>query len=174
MTQADLMKYLKYNPETGLFTWAKLRKGASNIKIGDIAGSVNSSGYVLIGIGKATKTLMAHRLAFLYMTGDIPSQVDHINHKKTDNRWINLRPATQAINAMNHPMRLTNTSGCTGVAWNKKHHFWVVQIGHKNKKIYLGCYKNKETAFAIRKGAECWYGYHINHGKQEGMSNEQN
>lgn len=44
----------------------------------------------------------ASRLAWLYMTGEWPKyEMDHINHVKDDNRWVNLRDVTPAENCAN-------------------------------------------------------------------------
>ena len=47
------------------------------------------------------KRYRAHRLAFLYMTGEIPKLVDHINRLPWDNTWTNLRATNHRENALN-------------------------------------------------------------------------
>jgi len=97
MTQDELKRLLDYNPETGKFYW-KTNTGG-RIKVGNHAGTMRTDLYIQIGINK--KLYQAHRLAFLYMTGEIPPLVDHINRKPFDNRWDNLRSATKYENALN-------------------------------------------------------------------------
>lgn len=90
ITQSQLKELFHYSPGTGQF----YRKTSTNscARIGDKAGSVRS-GYIVIGI--CGKSYLAHRLAFLYMQGEMPpEQVDHINHIRDDNRWLNLREAS--------------------------------------------------------------------------------
>ena len=85
----------------------------AHVKAGTIAGSPDAYGYLQIMIdGKMYK---AHRLAFLYMLGDFPpNNVDHINGKPGDNRWINLRAVTQKQNTQNRKatgrLRIRNVS----------------------------------------------------------------
>jgi hypothetical protein len=74
--------------------------------ISEINISHFSTGYCLFNICEATKVLgkvyQAHRLAFLYQEGKFPlEEVDHINHKKDDNRWSNIRHATRVENSKN-------------------------------------------------------------------------
>ncbi len=39
---------------------------------------------------------MSHTLAFLYMEGAFPkNEVDHLNHNRSDNSWVNLRKVTR-------------------------------------------------------------------------------
>jgi len=130
---------------------------------GMVAGGVDSGGYLKIKVfGKAR---MSHRLAFLYILGWIPEQVDHIDHVRTNNQWINLRPASNMINGMNQSLSIKNKSGHSGVMWNKAVSKWIAQIKAKDKNIYLGSFDKKDDAIHARKVAENKYGFHPNHGK---------
>lgn len=80
VSQFDLKSLLHYDPKTGIFTWNNTLKTKVS---GKQAGSLSKDG-IVIGINRGT--FRAHRLAFIYMTGAAPSQVDHINLDKKDNR----------------------------------------------------------------------------------------
>lgn len=87
-----------YDPETGLFT--RLTSPAPNAPAGAVAGRRNTFGYVQICING--RRYVAHRLAWLYMTGAWPDEeIDHINRDPSDNRWRNLRAATRGQNRVN-------------------------------------------------------------------------
>lgn len=51
-------------------------------------------------------------------------------------------------------IRLTNTSGATGVWYDKSREKWCAEIMFKKKKYFLGRYENKNDAIAVRKLAE--------------------
>lgn len=51
-------------------------------------------------------------------------------------------------------LRSTNTSGVTGVYWDKARNLWSAEIMFKKKKYYLGRYADKELAIQARKKAE--------------------
>jgi hypothetical protein len=53
--------------------------------------------------------------------------------------------------------RCDNTSGITGVVWNKGKQKWVAQIQYKNKMRYLGGFINKDDAIYARLQAEQKY-----------------
>lgn len=113
---------------------------------------LHPDGYIYIRI--EGKSYRAHRLAWLYMTGDWPSdQIDHINRTRGDNRWGNLREATQAQNKINANAPANNTSGHTGVAWNAKRGRWHSYISVGGKKITLGRFKCLDEAIASRRNA---------------------
>lgn len=61
-----LTKVLEYEPESGTFIW-KIRASRA-VKPGDIAGSLNKNGYLLIKVGKYI--YRAHRLAWFYFMGN--------------------------------------------------------------------------------------------------------
>jgi hypothetical protein len=160
ITQSELKELVRYNKDTGEFVYIKPRK---RIKVGDTAGRNHSKGYWVIGING--RQYLAHRLAWLYITGEWPSdQVDHINHDRSDNRWGNLREATNKINHQNRPMQKNNKSGFTGVFWEKAINKWRSQIKVGGKKIHLGVFDNLSDAISTRQEANNRYGFHVNHG----------
>lgn len=120
----ELSKYLRYHPRLGIFTWKITRRGKA--LEGDIAGTHNPNGYVYMTING--KDYKAHRLIWLFETGDWPvDQIDHINEVKCDNRFSNLREATNGQNKVNTSKRVDNKSGITGIHWEKTRKKWVVQ-----------------------------------------------
>ena len=162
ITQQELKELLHYNPKTGIFRWKK--KVSTKINIWQIAGNLDRHGYLKIQIDK--KEYRAHRLAWLYETGRFPKeQIDHKNHKRTDNRIVNLREATHQENGKNLSMYSSNMSGATGVCWDKRRKKWRSFIRDNGKQIHIGYFKNKKDAIKARKKAEIFYGYHENHGK---------
>jgi hypothetical protein len=151
ITQERLKSLLTYDPDTGEFRWA-VDQGSRG-KLGDVAGTFTAKGYRYIRI--ARRGYMAHRLAWLYMTGNWPAaQVDHINRLKHDNRWVNLRAATNVENAQNQPVRCTNRSGVTGVHYYPRYKKWCASIRANRKRVFLGYFDKKDDAVAARKAAE--------------------
>lgn len=106
----------------------------------------------------------AHHLAFKYMTGVVPTAIDHINGNGLDNRWVNLRAATVQENARNMKRNTRNKSGVTGVYWAKEKHKWAVQIGIDGSMKFLGRFSDFFEACCVRKAAELSNGFHENHG----------
>ncbi len=144
ITQEQLKNLLNYCPETGQFTWIK--PTSSKVKVGSIAGSPQSGGYIQIRINN--KRYMAHRLAYLYIYSVWPKEfIDHINGIKTDNRICNLRDATNQQNQRNRGAQSNNTSGYKGVvAQGDK---WRAQIIIDGKYKSLGLYYSKSEASYI-------------------------
>lgn len=162
LTQEILKEEFLYDPVLGEF-WRLKKRSTSNM--GVPAGYVQKRGNIAISVlGKAYK---AHRLAWLYMTGDWPKdQIDHINGDPTDNRWSNLREVDNMENTRNVGIPKNNTSGVMGVWWHKQNKKWCAEIKVNYKKISLGLYKTIEEAAAARKEAERHYGFHENHGRK--------
>lgn len=127
--------------------------------------SFHSAGYLHGSI--LGERVLLHRLAWFYMTGEWPIEdIDHINGDRTDNRWCNLRCVSRHENSKNQKKRYTNTSGQTGVNFDKLNGKWLARIYNLEKKqINLGRFDTFEEAVAARKAAEIKYGYHENHGR---------
>ncbi|TIW28719.1 MAG: HNH endonuclease [Mesorhizobium sp.] len=147
ISQSRLQELLSYDPDTGIFRWLPGTKLA-----GAIAGSRAVLGYWVIGV--ADKSYKAHRLAHLYMTGAFPTdQIDHINGNREDNRWVNLRPATNTENARNASVGKNNTSGFKGVSYHKDTGKYQARIMVDRQLIHLGIYDTAEDAHAVYSAA---------------------
>jgi len=143
LTQARLKELLRYDPETGHFTWIK--STSNRAPVGNRAGAWGADGYLRISVD--CSDYLAHRLAFLYVTGKFPSEdADHINRVPGDNRWANLRPASRAQNAANKGLQTNNTSGFRGVTWHALSGKWTAAVKKNRKKIYLGLFDHIEDA----------------------------
>lgn len=143
MNQQRLRQRLHYNPDTGIFTWNESH-GAR--KVGSVAGSQNSLGYICIGVAKSRHK--AHRLAWLYMTGEWPPElIDHIDGDPTNNRWNNLRCATRAQNAMNTKLRSNNNTGYKGVS--QKHGKYLASVAADGANTHLGTFDTAEEAYVV-------------------------
>jgi hypothetical protein len=144
VTAERLRELLHYNPETGVFTRVARVRGA---RIGDAAGSVKANGYIRIRIDRGL--YFAHRLAWLYMTGEWPDHhLDHRDGDRANNRFDNLRAATPAENHQNRAMPKTNTSGFVGAHFDRKRRRWSGKIRVSGRLVHLGFFDTPEAAHA--------------------------
>lgn len=142
LTQETLRAIIHYDPIDGIFRWIVAPQRS---KIGDVAGFFGGPGYWQIRI--KGKLFYAHRLAFLYMIGSLPSAaVDHIDGNKTNNRWRNLRAATIRQNAANSRKRLGKTSALKGAIWDARRSTWVSFIRINGRSTYLGTFDTELAA----------------------------
>ena len=159
LTQAGLKELLHYFPVEGVFVW---RVSRGTRAAGSLAGGANNQGYLRIMISR--KNYKAHRLAFLYMEGWMPVEVDHRDHIRDNNSWDNLRAATPAINQQNRSPNGNNTSGANGVHRDKNRGKWRAKVQVNGKTVHLGYFDKFEDAVAAREAANIKYGFHPNHG----------
>lgn len=182
LTQKVLKELIAYDPDKGGFVWnvrpvnyfsnEQQQTWWNNRFAGKPAGSTNKRGYHTIRI--LYKLIYAHRLAFLYMQGELPEEgVDHIDHDPSNNRWHNLREASAQVNATNQTLSSTNTSGFVGV-WQenkceccKRGGKWKARIQVKGRVISLGTHDSKKQAIAARAAANIKYKFHNNHGMKK-------
>ena len=141
LTAARLRKILHYNPHTGQFRWKSNRWQRWREKPGCI--QTLKSGYKRLIITIDYQHYRAHRLAWLYMTGEWPEyNIDHINRKSLDNRWSKLRLAPKSLNYYNRGTPKNSTSGQRGVCFVRMLKPWKVQISGKCR----GYFRTKKEA----------------------------
>lgn len=143
LTADRLRQVVRYDPETGLFRWVDQSWQRWRAEVGHVNAK---DGYRRIWIDGRLYT--AQRLAWLYMTGEWPElDLDHINRRRADNRWTNLRSATRSANIKNHGGFRTNTSGTTNVSYDKSKDLWkVFTWPEPYKRRYLGGFRTKAEA----------------------------
>ena len=180
LTIETLRKILRYDPDTGklfwrertpdLFSsgkqtaehrcrrWNSCFSGKEAMSVDDGAGY--SQGTIF------NKKYRAHRVIWAIVNGSWPvNEIDHIDQDRSNNRIGNLREATSQENARNSCMRSNNTSGTTGVFWDKATQKWAARIMIDGQNKNLGRFRCITSAIVSRKVAEVKNGYHANHGR---------
>jgi hypothetical protein len=148
----ELHRLFAYDPTTGKLTWRlKPHQKAQRIQPGDDVGTVKKGrgNYLSIGIGR--KYYLAHRIIWKMTTGDDPAdQIDHVDGDRLNNRWNNLRPASNGQNKWNSSLSRNNKSGVKGVCWDAGHKKWKAYISIGGKQSRLGRFASiDEAAVAV-------------------------
>ncbi|MBD2076289.1 HNH endonuclease [Phormidium sp. FACHB-592] len=93
-----------------------------------------------------------HREIFKWHSSEVDIselEIDHRNRIKLDNRFENLRLATQQQNRVNRGPSILNKSGYKGVDYDPKAQAWRAQITVNGKKTGLGGYATPEEAAQV-------------------------
>jgi len=142
LSHAELQRVLSYSPDVGV--WRR-RVPCGGNKVGDVAGRVDPDGRTRIKING--RTYSAYRLAWFYMTGEWPpNQVDHKDGDPSNDRWDNLRLATQSQNKCNGPRQRNNKSGYKGVSFKMDMGKWRAAIKANGKYHHLGYFCSPSLA----------------------------
>jgi len=175
ITQQELKELVTYDPDTGLMHWKKrtskhIKKPSSlkgwNTKYAyNALKLIDGKGYLFASINY--KQYRLHRLAWLYVYGEWPNIIDHMNGVKTDNRLCNLRNTTHQGNHLNQKRNSKNTSGVTGVYLNKKSGIWCAQMKFNGKTYHIGSSKSFFEAVCMRKSEERKLGFSTRHGEAD-------
>jgi len=150
LDQDTLKALLNYEPETGVFTWRErtdVRAQWNSRYAGKQAGydwRVGNVAYRSIRI--FDWPFLAHRLAWLYVTGQWPeNDVDHEDGNGLNNRWHNLRAATKAQNGANRGATKRNKTGFKGVSRTKDGRYRAtIQVNGRWR--WLGAFDTAEKA----------------------------
>ena len=172
LTQDYLKHRVVYYPDSGRMVWLTHDKSTL---IGREVGGLTAEGYLACFF--EYKGYSLHRLAFLYMTGILPSQqVDHINGVKSDNRWSNLRLVTNSENQQNARLRVDSTTGIKGLTKHKKRSrgnpYFTAEIKVRGEWIVKNKSFTPETEAAVKQELIDWlisqrnklHGEFANHG----------
>jgi hypothetical protein len=93
---------------------------------------------------------------FLLDMGEKPSPFHSIERINNEGNYCkeNCKWATSSEQSRNQRIFKTNTSGITGVSWNKRKNKWRANIYHNSKSKHLGYFESKQDAYHARKNAE--------------------
>ena len=174
ITQQEIIDVLDYDPFTGKLYWKRRSLSMFNTERScnswnsQYAGKEafttdNGRGYKQGSINN--KLYKAHRIIFMMVYGYWPDQIDHIDQNRSNNCLQNLREVSNTENQKNAKKRVDNTSGATGVTWNKLTNAWYARIGVNGTKTTIGRFDTKQEAIEARLKAQNLYNYHPNHGK---------
>ena len=151
LTYERLREVIKYDPETGLITWATTRKKCT---VGALAGYSCPRGYIYVRVDY--KRYSGHRLIWLYMTGEWPhGELDHRDGNPSNNLWSNIRQATRAQNGQNRGIQKNNHTGFKGVHRGAKRFYATIQANRQDK--YLGTFDTAIEAAAAYQAAAVKY-----------------
>lgn len=149
-----------YDATSGDLRWKTIPLHFKRAKVGDLVGTIGARGYRVIGI--AGFYYHAHRIIWKMVTGTDPvDQIDHIDGDRLNNRWENLRAASNGQNRWNTKLAKNNSSGHKGVSYEHGRS-WVAYISAGGGQKRLGRFKSKEEAIAARlSAAEALHGEYM-------------
>lgn len=108
---------------------------------------------------------LAHRVVWALHTGNWPVHtIDHIDGDKQNNRPMNLRDVPHKTNCRNQRVRINNTTGHAGVAFDKARNKFAATVTVDFKTKRIGRFKTLEEALSARNAAYKANGFHQNHG----------
>lgn len=176
-SQEVLRQLLDYDPATGVLRW-KLRgpewfaPGKQTVTHqmrrwnSQYAGKIS---FTCVRDGYANGHLLnsatrAHRVAWKWVHGCDPCEIDHIDGDRLNNAVHNLRNVLGAENRRNRRIPKNNTTGVMGVERVRRRtgpDCWRVTIAGD----YIGLFDCIGRAIAARREAERRRGFHLNHGR---------
>ena len=134
-TNAEYFRVIDGFPNYDVSTDGRVR----NSQTGKIMKlQVMKNGYIQVGLmnDKKRSCHLVHRLvasAFCNKSDGF-NIVDHIDRNQTNNNYQNLRWTTISGNNRNRTIHNNNTSGTSGVIYDKKNNTWIAQWNDGNKK----------------------------------------
>lgn len=141
VTAERIREVLDYDKESGSLTWRSTGKRAGWVHKG-----THGPEDTYLRIEVDGRAYMAHRLAWLHVTGSFPPQeIDHENQNGLDNRWTNLREASRSQNCMNRRAFSNKiTSAHKGIV--KDRHGWRARIQVDGRRLHLGRFDSEQKA----------------------------
>lgn len=144
----EVRNLFDYDPARGVLIWK--RSLSPRAAIGRVAGTRHRSGYWRVGIARQYYTLS--HLIWLHVKGAWPpSELDHRDLDKDNNRIENLRTATRSQNEANKPTR--SKFGCKGVSLDPRTGRWKAKIAFAGKEKHLGYFATMSEASAAHQRA---------------------
>ena len=144
-----LLKFVRYNFCSGRLFWRKSPGGGIRANA--------SAGHHALARGKPVfmtlrfrgKLYLSHRVIWRIVTGSWPGKgIDHKDLNPWNNKFSNLREATQVQNCANVRVRRNSVSGLKGVGFNKHAGKYKAKIKIGPKQKHLGYFSDPLEAHA--------------------------
>jgi hypothetical protein len=166
----EILNWLfRYDSESGKLY--RIREASGKLYHPEREITYVDSGYLKVSIidsNGVSKKFLVHQICYYIHTGIEPLQiVDHMDGDSLNNRFDNLRLVTESVNSRNAKMRSDNTSGVTGVYWNKREGKWQGRVSdNTGKQKYLGLFDDIHEAATVVKNfrSNPENGYSVRHG----------
>jgi hypothetical protein len=139
ITQGRIKEVLSYEAATGVFKY-KVTYGSK--KKGGMAGWVNDLGYRWIELDGSM--YRAARLAWVYVYGTEPTDLEHIDGDRDSNRISNLRESNPRDIRINNSKR--KGGKLLGASFYKRSGTWISYIRFKGIKYHIGYYRTEIAA----------------------------
>jgi hypothetical protein len=104
-----------------------------------------SNGYAVTNITDSSGKHKIVRLHSMLVETTEGEHVDHEDQNKLNNTTDNLRAVSRSLNARNSRQNATNTSGYTGVYFDKRDCKWKAQVKIDGKNRHLGLFENTDA-----------------------------
>lgn len=146
-----------YDPIEGTLTWRWRPRGhfASDwaYKVWNATHSKGTATHLKrggrLGVCVDNHHYFAHRIIWKIVTGrEPPDYIDHEDMNPANNKWLNLREATQSQNMCNRGAQRDNKSGFKGVSWDKEKCRWIAYIKINRRARNLGRFDTPGEAHA--------------------------
>lgn len=182
----DFLRYVSslvdYDAESGAMTWKARNESENDSRrwnaryAGKDVGTIDDKGYrrmLIRSFDSKARRIRVHQLAFFMANGRSQiGEIDHINQNKLDNRAENLRDVSKSKNQRNAFMPSNNTSGFTGVTWNKNRLKWEAFATIHGFRHYLGLYVDIHEAAISVSEFRAKNGFTEYHGRPSGNLQE--
>lgn len=140
LSLAELRRLLHYDPVSGLFTWKASR---GRVAAGSTAGSTDKDGCVRISID--SHDYRASHLAYLWLTGALPSRGERIGYVDGDQSNTS---ATNLKLVPIEPWRRRFRGDSSGVVFDASKGKYRAVIRMGGRQVALGTYSTPEAAKA--------------------------
>jgi len=150
-----LRECFSYDPNTGVIRWQKRPRSHfprdddwfywNQRYAGAPAFPIDGTGYGRSEVRHEGRRyrLTAGRVAFALANNTWHRIIDHVNGDTSDNRIVNLRPATDAQNSWNK-FKTTRPDKLRGAFFDRGR--WTASVNHGNRKIHLGRFVTEQEA----------------------------
>ena len=151
MTREYVLEAFDYDKETGKLFWKRRPRShfrtewaQNNFNLrfaGKEAGCSNGTRHSNVTIG--SRHWPAHRIVWLWHTGELPKLIDHIDRNPSNNRIENLRPCTKSENMINSRRR---AAGRISGVHEVRRGVWKFRLSINGKLAPSECFKSREEA----------------------------